>query len=115
MNINIRRSSQPSQPSPAQPHLASFWLRPAQVFCVAAVGWDRYVVLLAVGLERSGRFWTRQGAILGRGGRLGSLRSLASGRSGAFWTVLDGFGRHLCRSGLLGSLRSLASGRSGAV
>ena len=79
------------------------------------VGFGRYVVLLAVGLERSERFWRVLGRILGRGGRLGSLRSLASGRSGAFWTVLEGFGRHLCRSGLLGSLRSFASGRSGAV
>ena len=30
-----------------------FWV----VFWVAAVGWDRYGVLLAVGLERFGRFW----------------------------------------------------------
>ena len=57
-----------------------------------AVRFGRYVVLLAVGLERSGRFWTRQGAILGRGGRFWSLRNFASGRSGAFRTVLDCFG-----------------------
>ena len=82
-----------------------FWI----VFSVAAVGFGRYVVLLAVGLERSERFWRVLGCILGRGGRLGSLRSLASGRFGAFRTVLEGFGRYHqpCQQCPLPSLASL--------
>ena len=62
------------------------------VFWVAAVGFGRYGVLLAVGLERFERFWIVLDGLLGRGGRFWSLRGLASGRSGAFRTVLDCFG-----------------------
>ena len=68
------------------------------VFWVAAVGFGRYGVLLAVGLERFERFW--------------SLRGFASGRSEPFWMVLDCI---LRRGGRFWSLRGLASGRSGAV
>ena len=85
-----------------------FWMV-LDAICVAAVCWDRYVVLLAVGLERSERFWRVLDCILGRGGRLGSLRSLASSRSGAFRTVLEGFGRYHqpCQQCPLPSLASL--------
>ena len=82
------------------------------VFWVAAVGFGRYVILLAIGLERFERFWRVLGGILGRGGRFWSLRGLASGRLESFWMVLDCI---LRRGGRFWSLRGLASDRSGAV
>ena len=66
------------------------------VFWVAAVGFGRYVLLLAVGLERFERFW--------------SLRGFASGRSELFWTVWVVWGGVLRRGGRFWSLRGLASG-----